>query len=64
MINEGVYLVKPELKLLKNKIYKFKYDKLDYSKAFQTSDDLKIYSSYPGDNSSQYTIKNYYRNKF
>jgi hypothetical protein len=50
-IDEYSVLITPSVKLLSNTIYSFNYDALDYGKAFQTVDDIKIFSSFPGNGS-------------
>ncbi|MBN2796738.1 MAG: hypothetical protein JXR88_15110 [Clostridia bacterium] len=46
--DEIKYTVRPKTVLLNNKIYSFTYDPLNYGKAFQTIDDIKIVQSFPG----------------
>lgn len=46
--DEVTYQILPKTALLSNKIYAFTYDPLDYGKAFQTIDDIKIIQSFPG----------------
>ncbi|MCH4890247.1 hypothetical protein EZV73_21880 [Acidaminobacter sp. JC074] len=47
-VTDEEYLIKPKTELLKNKVYVVSYVALDYGKAFQVVDDLRLTEKYPG----------------
>lgn len=49
VVSNNEFKIKPNSKLERNAVYKFSYKNVDFGKAFQTADDLKIFYSYPGD---------------
>lgn len=48
-ISDREYKLTPNESLIANTVYNISYDDLDYGKAFQTADDIKIFQSFPGD---------------
>ena len=61
---EDSFEVQPLEPLVSNLVYTVNYDPLEYGKAFQTSEDLRIYQSFPGNEATQVPTKSVIEFKF